>query len=327
MDVHGATGEWTELGVLTVNTSSDWPPDSPVTLEQLRTDGVTLIPDASNTMGSTTNERSVLLRGTLGSAMAGRKVRLHVELKPNSEAFEGIASATGEWALPGVVSTVELSLADLLDQDLHWQAWQEDTNGNVSQPIAFDSGSPIDLSQTELLAGTPEIPEQAEQYIYLGWVPLPVGTTMKISRNLHFQALLAEEASSSPGDTLRLQVEVQPISYPFAGIPSATGKAVLDGEAASVSIQGFTDLVDYHWQCRTIDSSGKVSEWVQYAKPAQGADSDVADPVTGEAADVDFRVDTTGCSASKALSQMEKSSLWVLGFLSLFVLLATIRRR
>ncbi len=65
-------------------------------------------------------------------------------------------------------------------------------------------------------------------------------------------------------DTLAFQVEVQPFSIPFAGVPTATSTPVLSGAVASTTVSGLSPG-PYHWQGRAVDTvTGDVSSWTEF---------------------------------------------------------------
>ncbi|HEU5261149.1 MAG TPA: hypothetical protein VFU41_06970, partial [Gemmatimonadales bacterium] len=62
-------------------------------------------------------------------------------------------------------------------------------------------------------------------------------------------------------DTLRLQVEVQPLAMPFSNMPQATSDPVPNGVSALVTVSGLVNNTAYHWQARTLDQTGRAGSW------------------------------------------------------------------
>src|SRR5881396_4078412 len=77
-------------------------------------------------------------------------------------------------------------------------------------------------------------------------------------------------------DTLRLQVEVQPVGTAFTDLPTAASDPVASGQPAVVALTGLADDAAYHWQARALDQTGRSSAWVPFGSNAET----VADFVT-----------------------------------------------
>jgi hypothetical protein len=73
------------------------------------------------------------------------------------------------------------------------------------------------------------------------------------------------------GNTVRLQVEVQPVGTTFTNTPTATSAtAVASGSVASATVTGLADA-NYHWQARAIDNSNLPGAWVSFGGNGEGA--------------------------------------------------------
>ncbi len=74
-------------------------------------------------------------------------------------------------------------------------------------------------------------------------------------------------------DTLRLEVEVQPVGTPFTGVATGTSDGVAAGAAAFVAVTGLANNTAYHWQARTLDQTRRASAWIAFgANPETDAD-------------------------------------------------------
>ncbi len=62
-------------------------------------------------------------------------------------------------------------------------------------------------------------------------------------------------------DSLRLEVEVEPVGTAFDDTPTATGAMVAAGDTAEVVIAGLADAASYHWQARGVDNTGRAGPW------------------------------------------------------------------
>src|SRR5947199_362429 len=70
-------------------------------------------------------------------------------------------------------------------------------------------------------------------------------------------------------DTLRLQVEVQPVGTAFTDLPTAASDPVASGQPAVVALTGLADDAAYHWQARALDQTGRSSAWVPFGSNAE----------------------------------------------------------
>ncbi|UCG87392.1 MAG: Ig-like domain-containing protein [Gemmatimonadota bacterium] len=80
-------------------------------------------------------------------------------------------------------------------------------------------------------------------------------------------------------DSLRLEVELQPVDSGFSGNPTGTSPLVAKGDTALLVIAELADNTDYRWLARAIDQTGRVSDWASFgANPNDSADFRVAVP-------------------------------------------------
>ena len=73
------------------------------------------------------------------------------------------------------------------------------------------------------------------------------------------------------GDSLRLQVELQPVGTGFTGTPTGTGGRVPNGQAAFVVATGLANNAAYHWQARALDQTGRAGPWTPFGGNAESA--------------------------------------------------------
>jgi hypothetical protein len=71
------------------------------------------------------------------------------------------------------------------------------------------------------------------------------------------------------GDSLRLQVELQPVGTAFTGMPTATGGRVANGQTAFVAATGLANNAAYHWQARALDQTGRAGPWTAFGGNAE----------------------------------------------------------
>lgn len=103
---------------------------------------------------------------------------------------------------------------------------------------------------------------------------LPAGTwTSATSITLHFQvAVVTQSAAVTP------QVEIEPLSAPFTGQPTNIGLPQQTSGPVTMTVHHLANGTRYHWQARTIDSTGLTSDWTT---------------LSGSASSMDFGVDRT----------------------------------
>ena len=65
-------------------------------------------------------------------------------------------------------------------------------------------------------------------------------------------------------DTLRIEVELQPVANAFSGAATRTGGPVAITGRGYVAVSPLGDDVSFHWQARTRDQTGRVSPWVAF---------------------------------------------------------------
>jgi Big-like domain-containing protein/invasin-like protein len=77
------------------------------------------------------------------------------------------------------------------------------------------------------------------------------------------------------GDSLRLEVEVRPLSVAFTGTGTGMSAAVANGQRALVRVS-VSDDSSYHWRARAVDQTGRSGPWTDFN--AGGAAFHVAVP-------------------------------------------------
>jgi Fibronectin type III domain len=88
-------------------------------------------------------------------------------------------------------------------------------------------------------------------------------------------------ADPDAADSLRLQVEVEPLGTAFGDSATAASAVVGNETVASVAVTGLAENGAYRWQARTVDPTGRTSGWTPFGSAAGQADflvDAVADP-------------------------------------------------
>jgi hypothetical protein len=76
--------------------------------------------------------------------------------------------------------------------------------------------------------------------------------------------LSGEVEAQSPGDLLRLDVEVRRSGEAFTGAATKSSAPVASGERASVTLSAAESGSEFHWQARVRDDAGRLSTWRAY---------------------------------------------------------------
>jgi hypothetical protein len=118
----------------------------------------------------------------------------------------------------------------------------------------------------------PNAPTGLGQFKLDGTTTIPVGGATN-ETSVVFKGTITDP---NAGNTVRLQVEVQPVGTAFTNTPTATSTvAVASGSVASATVTGLADA-DYHWQARAIDNSNLPGPWLSFGgNPESGTDFQV----------------------------------------------------
>jgi hypothetical protein len=141
-----------------------------------------------------------------------------------------------------------------------------ETGDYVVEVTSSTAGQTGVFSLTFSLPRPPDAPTQPAQRQTNGGASIPVGATV-----LDSGAVLAALISDPDGDSVRLEVEVQPIGTPFAGSPTDSSGYVESGEEAAATTGPLTDDTGYHWQYRARDETGRTSPWVAFGGNGESA--------------------------------------------------------
>src|SRR5439155_1403283 len=111
-------------------------------------------------------------------------------------------------------------------------------------------------------------------------------------------------------DTLRLQVEVQPVGTTFTDLPTAASDPVASGQPAVVALTGLADDAAYHWQARALDQTGRAGAWVAFGGNAETvSDFRVAVTVTQLAFTVPPSTTAAGAAITPAVQVTAQDAL------------------
>ncbi|KPJ91371.1 MAG: hypothetical protein AMS18_08840, partial [Gemmatimonas sp. SG8_17] len=121
----------------------------------------------------------------------------------------------------------------------------------------------------------PSVPSYLGQFMQDSITELPLGAGVSDS-SLVLKAVLEDPDMT---DSLRLQVEVQPVDSAFAGSATGTSSPVASGDTALVVIAELDDDTEYRWLARAVDQTGRASGWASFgANPNDAADFRVTVP-------------------------------------------------
>jgi hypothetical protein len=86
------------------------------------------------------------------------------------------------------------------------------------------------------------------------------------------------------GDSVRLELEILPISSPPSGAPTHQGAYFAAGQTARVAIAGLSENAAYYWRARSCDKTLRCSAWVSFGGNADLATDFVVNAVAEDPA-------------------------------------------
>jgi len=235
-----------QTGRFTLSVSRPRVPTGPTALAQLRGDSTTAI-----SLGGSTDQARVVLRGLLADPDAADSLRLEVEVRPVGTAFTQTPTQTGDRVANGQPGFVVVpGLAN--NTGYHWQARTADQTGRASPWTPFGGNSESAADFATSIPTPPAPPTVLGQFQSDGTTAIPPGDTA-LSRSVVFTAVVSD---ANPGDQVRLEVEVQRTATAFTGVATGSGASVASGATATATIAGLSDNTAYHWQARAVDQTG-----------------------------------------------------------------------
>jgi hypothetical protein len=235
-------------------------------LQQLRSDGITVITDADFT-----NETTVIFQSSISASMSTASVWMEVELQLVGVAFTGVANYTSSPAAVVIGSgTVSITAAGLAEGGYKWQARAVDEFGMVSAWVEFEEGA---IEEKDFIIDvTPPDLSALQQYKTDGTTIIPVGGFTN-ENEVIFEGYVSDNLGM-----VNFQIEYRDITTAFSSVPVVESGFVLSGSIPKVSSPTLADD-KYHWQARAVDEAGNKSVWITFG----------ANPET----DADFIIDTT----------------------------------
>ena len=243
-------------------TTPQSPPDAPSGLTQRASNDTSAVAP-----GAPVHDSVVTLSALVADPDAADSLRLEVEVEPLGTAFGNSATHTSTVVGNGTVASVIVT--GLVESGAYrWQARSLDPTGRTSAWTPFGGSATQPDFLVDAVPDPPDTVTGLAQLASDGVTPIPVGGSTVDT--VIFRGVLSDP---DPGDSLRLQVERQPVGTAFTGVPTATSTGVLSGQAASLKLTGDSVNVGYHWQARAIDATDSLSAWVKFGNnPEQQAD-------------------------------------------------------
>lgn len=228
----------------------------PSLMDQYKADGISPIP-----LGATIGENVVVFKADVYDPESGN-VKLQVELKAVGVAFNGTGLSESAFVASG--STASVMVINIAGGSYHWRARAMDAQGAASGWVAFGGNSDVVPAATDFAVDTsgnnpPSLPSGPGQYQLDGTTPIAIGATTNQS-GVVFKAVVGDPDA---GQSIKLQVEIQPLGFGFSGIPTGESGYHAAGELATVTVLGMSSG-SYHWRIRSVDSAGTGSAWVSF---------------------------------------------------------------
>jgi alpha-tubulin suppressor-like RCC1 family protein len=249
-------------------------PALPTGRAQRQADGTTAIP-----LGGTATTPTVVFRATVSDPDGGQTVRLQVEVQPVGTVFTGALSCQSAYVASGTAASCQQT-GLTPGTGYHWRLRAVDNKGGASAWASYATNA--EDAADFIVDTAPGFPTGRGQYQANGTTPIPLGGTATSPTVV----LRATVTDPDPGQTVRLQVEVQPVGTAFTGTVSCQSAYVPSGTAASCQKAGLTPGTGYRWRLRAVDNKGGASAWASYATNTEdAADFVVAASITVAATD------------------------------------------
>jgi hypothetical protein len=224
---------------------------------------------------------AVRLRGVPTDPDPGQTVRLQVEVKPAGVAFDETVSCQSRPVSSGTRTQCTPPLTP--GTAYHWQARSVDSAGVVSPWVSF--GGNADPAAVDFVAvnrgpGAPTGLDQVQFTNSSTWIPVR-GVVPETSVRLRGIPM-----DPDVGQTVQLEVEVQPAGVPFGEEDTmliCRSGLVPSGTRTWCTVSGLTSGQAYYWRARSRDSAKGAGPWVSF-----GGNSDYT--LYDDPAGVDFRV-------------------------------------
>ncbi len=241
------------------------PPNQPTSLNQLKLDGITALPE-----GSVTNETGFKI-SALVSDPDGDQCKLQVEVKPIGTPYDGTGLVES-----GLVANNSVAVATFTGSNgqYRWQCRTMDQWGIASPWVAFGTNDPNTGVDVEIFGNSPPgDPTALAQFKSNGSTAIALGAATDESSVV----LKATVTDSDSGDSIAIEAEVKLVGVAFDGTGTVTGTGVASGATAQVTVTGLTNAA-YHWRVRAVDAASATSSWISYPTPVPNTENPPTNP-------------------------------------------------
>lgn len=264
-DNTGRTGAWAVLGGnpdFAVNVLHI--PNPPTTLGQARGDGTGIL------TGGTTDTNVVILGAVVSDSDPGDLLRLEVEVRPVGIDFSGPTDSSA--AVPNG-GALQVTVGPLAGSGYHWRARAVDQTGSTGNWVAYGGNAELAADFTVTTPHDPAAPSALAQLQSGDLTPIPVGGVPQSDRVV----IQGTVTDPDPGQTVLLDVEVQPVAQTFVDRPNYSSAPVASGTTVQLTVGPLARSGGYHWQARARDNTGNTSAWVAFGGNAE-TEADFAFP-------------------------------------------------
>src|SRR5205085_1241512 len=197
-----------------------------------------------------------------------------------ARAGDSISVAMSSATLAGVVM-LDTSLAgpamaqgDCTNACIRYQRLQASGNYLIETAAGAGQVGPFRLSVTR--PRPPAVPGSLAQLRTDSVTAVPLGASTD-QAGIVLRGVLSDPDAR---DTLRLEVEVKPSGATFDATATDTSGGVTGGTPALVMHSGLANNTDYRWRARTLDQTGRVSDWTPFGGNTEtGVDFSTSVPV------------------------------------------------
>ncbi len=226
------------------------PPAAPTTLQQLKTNGTTVIPE-----GGTTGENKVVFKGTV-SDPDGEQVKLQIELRKIAEAFTGAPNLQSSLVNSG--TPVTIAVENLAATNYKWRCRAMDEKGFVSVWGEFGTAGNTDFVVNQ----PPNAPTAVNQFKSNGTTAIPEGGTTNESK-----VVFKATTTDPDGEQVKFQIELRKIAEAFTGTPNLQSSLVNSGTPATIAAENL-GAANYKWRFRAMDTGGLANAWAEFGTPS-----------------------------------------------------------
>jgi hypothetical protein len=230
-------------------------PRAPTALGQAKGDGTGIL------TGATTDTDVVILSGNVSDQDLGDALRIEVEIRPVGTPFSGPTDSSASVIDGGLLQATVGPLPNTTSY--HWRARARDQAGDSSSWVSYGGNTEAATDFRVVVPLVPNVPTALAQRQSGDQTLIPVGGAAAANTIL----ITATVNDPDPNRMLQLEVEVEPLSIAFSGLPNYSSQFVANNATAQATIGPLSVNTSYHWQARARSNAGRTSAWQSFPEP------------------------------------------------------------